>query len=293
MGKKLDKMLQKRKKNSSSNISLYFGSVTHIRRKPMIHKFIYRVFFIYANLQILESRAKSKSKSKSNFLWGHNKPALFSFYDKDHGLRDGTSTYKWFVNLLEKEGIQFDGKVYIACYPRVLGYVFNPISVYFYFNNSNCLEAIVYEVKNTFGDQHSYLIKTNTNSRVLTHSCKKKMIVSPFNSVDHIYEFKTIVPDNKFYLSIDELENKEKILSAYLEGKKKKFSNYNLLISLFLYPFMTFKVIIAIHYEAFRLFNKGVKVSPEVPKIKNKTVAFSIRLFLSIYRFLTNYNKKT
>ena len=170
-------MLQKRKKNGSGDINLYFGSVTHIRRKPKKHKFNYRVFFIYANLQILESRAKS------NFLWGYNKPALFSFYDKDHGLRDGTSAYKWFVNLLEKEGIQFDGKVYIACYPRILGYVFNPISVYFYFNNTNCLEVIVYEVKNTFGDQHSYLIKTKTNSSVLTHSCKKKMIVlRPFAS---------------------------------------------------------------------------------------------------------------
>ena len=139
---------------------------------------------------------------------------LLLFASCSNNAKSDIPSYGSFV---EKEGIQFDGKVYIACYPRILGYVFNPISVYFYFNNTNCLEVIVYEVKNTFGDQHSYLIKTKTNSSVLTHSCKKKMIVSPFNSLDHTYEFKTIVPDNKFYLSIDELENKEKILSAYLE----------------------------------------------------------------------------
>ncbi len=287
MGKEIDNMLRNKKVNYSSDISMYFGSVTHIRRKPKKHKFIYRVFFIYANLKYFES------KRKYNFLLGYNKPALFSFYDKDHGPRDGSSTYKWFVNLLEKEGIQFDGNVYIACYPRIFGYVFNPISVYFYYNKNNCLEVIVYEVKNTFGSQHSYFIKTKTDSRVLRHSCRKKMIVSPFNSVDHIYEFQTIVPQQKFYLSIDELENNEKILSAYLEGKKKKFSSFNIFMSLFLYPLMTFKVIIAIHYQAFRLFVKGVPVSPEIPKIKNKTVAFFIRLFLSTYRFLTNYNEKT
>ncbi len=265
-------------KEVDSEFNLYLGSITHIRRKPKIHRFLYKAFFIHANLKSFEKI------NKYNILFSYNKPSIFSFYDIDHGPRDGSSTFNWFVNLLNKKGITFDGKVYISCFPRIFGYVFNPITIYFYYNKKDLLEVVVYEVKNTFGQQYSYLINVNSKSNILNHSCQKKMIVSPFNSIDHKYEFKLKVPGDKFFIRIDELEKEERILSAYFEGKRKKFSIFNLIICIFLYPLMTIKVIFAIHFEALRLFLKGVPVSPDIPKIKNKTVAISIRLFLSIFK---------
>ncbi|PPR79676.1 MAG: hypothetical protein CFH01_00260 [Alphaproteobacteria bacterium MarineAlpha2_Bin1] len=274
-----------RSKELESEFNLYLGSITHIRKKPKIHRFLYKAFFIHANLKYFENI------KKYNLLFNYNRPSIFSFYDIDHGLRDGSSTFNWFVDLLKQNGISFDGKVYVSCFPRVFGYVFNPITIYFYFNKNNSLRVIVYEVKNTFGDQHCYLIKVNSKSNILSHSCMKKMIVSPFNPIDHKYDFKIIIPEEKFFIRIDELEKEEKILSAYFEGKRKKFSVINLIICIFLYPLMTIKVIFAIHYEAFRLFLKGIPVSPEIPKIKNKTVAISISLFLSIFKVFLPKNK--
>ncbi len=272
-------------KELRSEFNLYLGSITHIRKKPKSHRFLYRAFFIHANLKYFENI------KKYSFLFNYNKPSVFSFYDIDHGLRDGSSTYKWFISLLEQQGISFDGNIYVSCFPRVFGYVFNPITIYFYYNKNRLLEAIVYEVKNTFGEQHCYFIKVNSISNTLNHTCKKKMIVSPFNPIDHKYEFKLIVPDEKFFIRIDELEEEEKILTAYFEGKRKNLTVFNLVTCIFLYPLMTIKVIFAIHYEALRLFLKGIPVSPDIPKIENKTVAISIRLFLSIIKVFFLKNK--
>ncbi len=261
-------------------ISLYFGYVTHIRVRPKYHKFKYRVFSIYADLELLQNI------SKKSLFFGFNKPSIFSFYDKDHGLRDGSSTVSWFKKILEQKGISSQGRIFISCYPRILGYVFNPITVYFYYNNLGDLKAILYEVKNTFGEQCCYFIKINSNEKRYNHRHKKEMIVSPFNSINHVYEFNLNTPEDIFFLNIDEFDSKGRILTAFFKGKKRRFSDFNLMLAFFMYPLMTIKIIAAIHYEALKLFIKGISVTPEIPKIKNKTVAFSIRLFLSIIRFV-------
>ncbi len=244
--------------------SIYNGTVIHKRFKPKTHFFKYSVFSLLidlSELDVLDKKIKFFSFNKFN---------LISFFEKDHGNRDGTSLIEWVKKNLDKNDIRSNEiKIKLLCYPRILGYVFNPLSVFFIYDQNEKLISILYEVKNTFGEQHTYIFKIDGNAKFFQHKCSKKFHVSPFIEMDCIYSFKLLKPGEKISVIIDQYQMEEKILYASQDGNRVDFNSQELLKSYLRHPLMTFKIISAIHFEAFKLWTKGIKFIKKKLKIKN------------------------
>ena len=243
--------------------SIYNGTVVHKRFKPRIHFFRYKVFSLLIDLSELSTLDK-----KINFF-SYNRFNLISFFDKDHGERDGTSLIEWVKKNLREKNIDAEEiKIRLLCYPRILGYVFNPLSVFYIYNNNEKLISILYEVKNTFGEQHTYIFKIE-NDNLLQHDCEKKFHVSPFIEMNCNYFFRILKPSEKISVIIDQYQSNEKILFASQDGKRADLTSAELMKSYLKHPLMTFKIISAIHFEAFKLWAKGIKFIKKKLKIKN------------------------
>ena len=170
------------------NSKIYTGKVIHKRFKPKEHYFKYNVFSLLIDLNELEEINKYIK------FFSYNKFNIISFYDKDHGDRDGSSIKLWVKKNLRNIGIMTeDISIKLLCYPRIFGYVFNPLSTYFIYNKHSELISIFYEVKNTFGEQHTYIFKAQ-DEKTVQNKCKKKFYVSPFIEMDCEYHFKTLNP---------------------------------------------------------------------------------------------------
>ncbi|MBC8297432.1 MAG: DUF1365 domain-containing protein [Pelagibacterales bacterium] len=244
--------------------SIYIGNVIHKRFKPKIHFFKYKVFSILLDISEIDILDKSLK------IFSYNKFNIVSFYDADHGPRDGTSIKEWVIKNLNDNRINTENiKIKLLCYPRIFGYVFNPLSVFFIYNKNSELISILYEVKNTFGEQHTYVFKTKENENYIKHTCKKKFHVSPFIEMDCTYFFKILKPSEKISVIIDQYDEEGKLLYASQDGDRIEFNNKNLVLSYLRHPFMTFKIIVAIHFEAFKLWTKGIKFVKKRLKIKN------------------------
>ena len=243
--------------------AIYNGTVIHKRFKPKLHFFKYKVFSLLIDL------------SELNFLnnnikfFSYNRFNLISFFDKDHGDRDGKSLIEWVKKNLKENEINHENiKIKLLCYPRILGYVFNPLSVFYVYNKKEELISILYEVKNTFGEQHTYIFKVE-NDNILQHNCEKKFHVSPFIEMNCNYFFKILKPAQKISVIIDQYQSNEKILYASQDGTRADFTSSELIKSYLKHPLMTFKIISAIHFEAFKLWAKGIKFIKKKLKIKN------------------------
>ena len=246
------------------NSFIYSGNVVHKRFKPKVHYFKYKVFSLLIDLSEIESMEKNLK------IFSFNKFNIISFYNKDHGARDGSSIKDWVINNLKKNNIDTnDIKIKLLCYPRIFGYVFNPLSVFYIYDKNLNLISILYEVKNTFGEQHTYIFKTGIRQNLLQHMCKKKFHVSPFIEMNCIYFFRILKPGNKISVIIDQNDEDGKILYASQDGVKSELTNVNLIKSYLKHPLMTFKIILAIHFEAFRIWTKGIKFIKKKIKIKN------------------------
>jgi len=244
--------------------SIYNGTVIHKRFKPKIHYFKYKVFSLLIDLSELEYLSE-----KIKFF-SHNKFNLVSFYEKDHGNRDGSSLVSWVKKNLKDNNINSeDVKIKLLCYPRILGYVFNPLSVFYIYNIHEKLICILYEVKNTFGEQHTYIFKVDNDQNLYQHNCSKKFHVSPFIEMNCKYFFRLLKPGEKISLIIDQYQTDEKILYASQDGQRVDFNTKELIKSYLKHPLMTFKIISAIHFEAFKLWLKGIKFIRKKIKIKN------------------------
>ena len=244
------------------NSCIYNGEVTHTRFKPVKHFLKYDTFSFLIDLDEIDQL------NRNNLIFSYNKFNIFSFYDKDHGQRNGEPLKKWVLNKLKKFKLNFKiDKIKLLCYPRIFGYVFNPLSIFYCYQN-NSLKAIFYEVKNTFNEQHTYIFKTKNNGK-LKQNCKKKFYVSPFMDMNTFYDFKLVNPKQKLFVSIKQKDKKGLVLVAIQKGKRKEFTFIQLLINFFKYPLMTLKIILAIHFEAFLLWKKGAIYRSRLKKIKN------------------------
>ena len=245
------------------NSIIYNGKVIHRRFKPKEHYFKYNVFSLLIDideLEIIENKIK---------IFSYNKFNIISFFEKDHGPRDGTSLKEWVIKNLNDIGIDNDRiQIKLFCYPRIFGYVFNPLSVFFIYDENSRLISILYEVKNTFGEQHTYIFKTD-DEKVIVNDCTKKFHVSPFIEMECHYYFRVLKPSDKISVIIDQKDKDGKLLYASQDGKAKELNEKNLLFSFISHPLMTFKIIAAIHYEALKLWLKGIKVIKKKFKIKN------------------------
>ena len=245
------------------NSIIYDGKVIHRRFKPKEHYFKYKVFSLLIDIDELEIIQK---KIK---IFSYNKFNIISFFDIDHGPRDGTPIKDWVIDNLKKIGINNEKiQIKLFCYPRIFGYVFNPLSIFFIYDQNSKLISILYEVKNTFGEQHTYVFKTN-DDKIITNNCTKKFHVSPFINMECQYYFRVLKNSEKISIIIDQNDNEGKLLYASQDGKAKDFNEKNLIISYISHPLMTFKIIAAIHYEALKLWLKGIKIIKRKLKIKN------------------------
>ena len=237
-----------------NNSCIYIGDVIHKRFRPKQHFFRYKVFSLFIDLSELKKIEKEVS------FFSYNKFNLISFFDIDHGSRDGESLEKWVKKNLAKIQIYNENiKIKLLCYPRIFGYVFNPLSIFFIYDENNYLISILYEVKNTFGEQHTYVFKTEKNRNLTENSCNKKFHVSPFIEMDCKYFFKILNPEQKLSVIINQSDNEGKLLFASQDGVRRELNSKNLIFSYISHPLMTFKIIAAIHFEAFKLWLKGIK----------------------------------
>ena len=246
------------------NSYIYTGTVIHKRFKPKIHSFNYKVFSLLIDLSEIDLLHKTLR------LFSYNKFNIISFFNKDHGPRDGSCLKNWVINNLKKNNIESNEvKIKLLCYPRIFGYVFNPLSIFYVYDKNSDLIAVLYEVKNTFGEQHSYIFKTKKEQNLIQHICKKKFHVSPFIEMNCVYFFRLLKPGNKISVIIDVQDPDGKVLYASQDGVKSELNNNNLFKSYLKHPLMTFKIIITIHFEAFKLWIKGIKFINKKLKIKN------------------------
>ncbi len=243
---------------ASAPAALYFGDVMHARLKPMGHRFSYRVFSLLIDLDRL---AEANRMSR---LFGVNRAALYSFYESDHGERDG-SPLRAFVNrcAIEHDVDLTGGRIQLLCYPRLLGYTFNPLSVYFCERADGTLAMLIYEVRNTFGDIHSYAlpVRPGESSRAGVRQEQNKLFyVSPFVEMAMRYYFRVAPPGENVKLRILETDAEGPILAATFNGAREPLASRSLLRAFFSLPLVTFKIMAAIHWEALRLWIKGAKL---------------------------------
>jgi len=240
--------------------SLYFGKVMHRRLRPFVHGFSYRVFSVCLDLDTLPEDDRRLR------LFSHNRWNLFSLYDRDHGARDGSALKPWIERHLAAAGIDLaGGPVRLLCFPRVLGYVFNPLAVWFCHHADGSLRAVLYEVRNTFGDKHGYLIPVAAADHpcaAIEQVADKSLYVSPFIAMQQRYHFRLAEPGERLVLTIRQGGPDGAQMVARHSARRRPFSDRLLLLAFFTYPLMTVKVIGAIHWEALRLWLKGARLQP-------------------------------
>ncbi len=234
---------------------LYFGTVSHRRLRPRVHALKYRMFWTLLDLDEISELPKRSA------LFSYNRFNVMSFHDKDHGDGSSAPLRRQIELMLAENGIHFDGgSILLFCMPRILGYGFNPISIYFCHTKDGLLAAILYEVHNTFGERHSYVFDAHEKITPAAHGCAKHFHVSPFMDMGMRYEFRTLLPVDRFALGIRGLDENGTLIHASLAGEARPFTSANLLRGLLLYPLLTFKVTAAIHWHALRLWLKGIRV---------------------------------
>ncbi|GGF85201.1 DUF1365 domain-containing protein [Rhizobium wenxiniae] len=236
--------------------SIYAGTVVHTRLRPKKHNLRYSVFSLLLDLDELAELDSSLR------LFGVNRRGLFSFWEKDHGdgISDGLKA--WVTSQLSDAGINTDElNIRVLCYPRIFGYVFNPLTVYFCYGVKSELRAVIYEVCNTFHERHAYIIPADgEDSGQISHSCNKDLYVSPFVPMDCRYDFSVRTPAEQVRIAIKESDADGMFLYAMFQGRHAPLTDRNLAMAFLKYPLMTLKVTAAIHWEALRLWLKRVPV---------------------------------
>jgi len=240
----------------------YTGAVVHVRHRPAAHRLRYRVFYLLLDLDELSALDRRLR------LFAHNRRGLFSFRDRDHGPRDGTRVRDWVEAQLRDAGLSTDGgRVSILCMPRILGYAFNPLSVYFCHDKTGALIAVLYEVSNTFGESHTYLVPVGPGAPdVLQHAFDKNFYVSPFIPMDCRYDISLQPPGRHTSIAIREADPDGPLLAATFHGTLEQLNDRFLAATLIRYPLLTLKVVVGIHWNAVRLWLKGVPVFRHPPE---------------------------
>jgi len=246
---------------------LYVGEVVHERFAPRRHRLNYRIFQMLIDIDAAPLLAKRLK------FFSYNRPGLFSLHDKDHGDRSGRPLRAFAEESLQQAGlVPPGGQILIQCMPRVLGYVFNPLTLFYCHDDQGRLAAMIYEVHNTFGQRHSYVIPVAEDEGAphdagkVRQSCGKVFHVSPFMGMDMSYNFTIAAPGENVSTVIQGLGADGKpLIFAGFKGARRPLSDGQLLRLFVTYPLMTLKVTAAIHLEAVKLLLKGLRLRPAPP----------------------------
>ena len=251
--------------------ALYVGEIMHARLKPVGHRFSYRVMSLLIDLDRLEVA------DRQSRLFGVNRAALYSFHEADHGDRDGSSLRLYAQRKAGEHGIDLTGgRVLMLCYPRLFGYTFNPLSVYFCYRANGEPALLIYEVRNTFGGLHAYVLpvkRGEISPAGIRQIQDKRFYVSPFIEMAMRYHFRVMPPKDCVKLRILATDSEGPLLSAAFMGYRRLLTSKELLRSFFSLPLVTLKVIAAIHWEALRLCLKGVRLAPKPDKTADGSLA--------------------
>ncbi|BAI76013.1 hypothetical protein AZL_d01870 (plasmid) [Azospirillum sp. B510] len=245
---------------------LYLGQVMHHRVRPVRHRLSYRVFSLLADLDELPRLDRALR------LFAHNHFGLIGFNDRDFGPLDGEygALKGWAEGQLAAAGIEGGGPVRLLCFPRVLGFVFNPLSVWFCHRRDGSLAAIIHEVSNTFGQRHAYLIPAAPGPDGLVRQrCDKGFYVSPFMDMETAYHFRIRPPGGEagepLAVSIRQTDAEGPVLHAALTATRVELTDGAILGAWARHPLMTAKVVAGIHWEALHLWRKGLAIRPRPP----------------------------
>ena len=239
--------------------ALYAGKVMHRRLRPRLHQLRYRLFSLLLDLDEIDGLARNLR------LFSRNRFNLIAFYDRDHG--DGSRK----PLRAQVEGhVRAAGLTNAVCtiellaMPRVLGFVFNPISLYLCRGHDGGLIAILYEVSNTFGERHTYVMPVEGQAADVRQNCEKRFHVSPFLPMKLHYTFRVRPPGRDLLVAINVIDAQGPILVAMQTGTRRELSDATLVLAMFANPVMTWKVVAGILWEAARLWVKRVPVHRHV-----------------------------
>ncbi len=256
-----------------SSPQILTGRVMHKRLLPKVHAFYYGIYYVVLPLSMLSSLALA-----------HNRFSALSFYDKDHGAGDGSALESWARYLLKQHQVEIDGDITLVTMPRVLGYAFNPVSFWLCRDQDGQLRAVLCEVHNTFGEQHTYLC-VHQDRRTITSLAplfaKKLFHVSPFLKREGEYEFYFDIEGDNFNVLINfHNEAGHKQLITSLVGTLQPLSKSSLRFAFWHYPLVTFKAILMIHWHALKLLAKRIQYinKPVQKSTKVSTTHTSIML---------------
>ena len=237
------------------NSSLYRCRVMHHRLKPVKHQFLYNIFMFCLDLDEIPLIARRL------WLFGHNHRNIFEFRESDH-LRFGAGTAKDnVISYARSKGVHDTiEKVFLITHLRTMGYAFNPVSFYFCFGAGHVPVCCVVEVMNTYREMKPYLItRERFDGKLFDARLLKYFYVSPFVELDDAFEFRLSIPGDRLQVHINDInKKKEKFLVTSLVGERRTLTNARLLGYMFRFPFITLKIIVAIHWQALRLYLKKV-----------------------------------
>jgi uncharacterized protein len=228
--------------------TLYVGHVSHVRLMPFRHAFRYRIFSLLLDLDALPDAR----------IFSHNRFNILSFHDRDHGAGDGASVKNWAQAQLRTAGFQPNDQwtIKLLCFPRLWGFTFNPLAIYYCHDAAGKLQATIQQVSNTFGERHSYILSQMSEPNLIR--ARKVFHVSPFMPVDGQYRFRLPVPDDRLAVMIKYQDSSgAPRLVATQSGAAQLPTSVNMLKAVLVHPLMTLKIVAAIHWQALKLWRKG------------------------------------
>jgi DUF1365 family protein len=251
-----------------SRAEICLGKVMHRRLRPAAHQFSYGVFFLRIPL--------SNLAATQNRWFSINRFNLLSLDMRDYGGRDGGDLRQWARNLLAEHDVDTaDGEIVLQTFPRLLGYVFNPISIWYCYDMASQLRAAICEVSNTFGERHNYLV-SHEDGRIIASSdwivARKVFHVSPFCEVRGHYRFRFEQDGARAFAQIDHYDgaaDEDKLIVTTIHGTPFALTSQAAWRAFWRYPLMTIGVVAHIHWQAWKLWRKRIPffAKPTPPKL--------------------------